>query len=122
MPTILKYHNTKPFRSIKSINKQKKKETIVKLSKNINTTIHSETRIEERIQKKSKVKKDIINCVFQWRVQSEVRYKVYWDFGTYILWEDSVLITVLSKDMKTKNFKDISKEQLKILKNNLWIK
>ena len=122
MPIILRFNNTKPFRSIKSINKQKKKETIVKLSKNISTTIHSETRIEERIEKKSKVKKDIINCVFQWRVQSEVRYKVYWDFGTYILWEDGVLITVLSKDMKTKNFKDISKEQLKILKNNLWIK
>lgn len=123
MPTILKKHILwKPYRSLKSVNRQKKKETIAKLSKKVEITNHWEQRAEERATNKNKVKQDIINSIIQWRVKSQIRYKVYWKYWDYVLWENWELITVLSKEMKTPNFTNICKNQLNVLREILWLK
>ena len=100
--TVLKpcWYSIKP--TLKQINKKKYKQQIFKASKKLDFTKHWEERLKKRFTKsEEKIRINIINSIKCWWCtwnEKYQTYKVYWNFGIYILSVDYKIITVMNEN------------------------
>ena len=130
MPSLVlhKMWSLRPL-SLKAKNRAYKRYWVEQASKNIDFTLHWEQRLKKRFHKTElTIKKNIIASIVSGNIKYNSKYKtykIYWNFGIYILWEDLMIITVMNEKRKSvldPYYLPVDKDHRKKLLKDIWLK